>query len=153
MPIEKFVPIVVSAFVALYAGVTAQKWALTYIKTLDALYVLIALEEIFFTKSARKFWSKLKVKDNENKAVGMFLVRTHGFFSLEYRIQEYCLACGIEIPKAMAFGALAGLAYFLSISSLPTTSTTLQDFVQDTFTPFGLYYFRPSSLQCFLKSR
>jgi hypothetical protein len=29
MPIEKFVPIVVSAFVVLYAGFTAQKWALS----------------------------------------------------------------------------------------------------------------------------
>lgn len=83
-------------------------------RTLDALYVLIALQEIFFTKSAGKFWSKVKVKDNEKKAVGMFLVRTLGFFSLEYRIQEYCLACGIEVPKAMTYGALAGLEYFLS---------------------------------------
>jgi hypothetical protein len=53
------------------------------------------------------------VKDDE-KAVHTFLFRTHGFFSLEYHIQAYCLACDVEIPKAMAYGAFAGL-----VASLP----------------------------------
>ena len=86
MPIEKFVAVFVPAFIAVYAGFTAQEWALSYFKTLDALYALIALQEIFFPKSAGKFWSKVKAKDDE-KAASMFLLRTLGFFSLEYRIQ------------------------------------------------------------------
>jgi hypothetical protein len=81
------------------------------------------------------------VKDNENKAVGMFLVRTHGFFSLEYRIQEYRLACGIEIPKAMAFGALAGLAYFLSIFFITNDIQNVAGFRAGYFYAFWLVFF------------
>ena len=110
-------------------------------RTLDALYVLIALQEIFFTKSAGKFWSKVKVKDNEKKAVGMFLVRTLGFFSLEYRIQEYCLACGIEIPKAMTYGALAGLEYFLSSFFITKDIQNVAGFRAVYFYAFWLVFF------------
>lgn len=55
MPIEKFVLLFVPAFIALYAGFTAQEWALSYFKTLDVLCALIALQEIFYPRSAESF--------------------------------------------------------------------------------------------------
>jgi hypothetical protein len=85
------------------------------------------------------------VKDDE-KALHTFLFRTHGFFSLEYHIQAYCLACDVEIPKAMAYGAFAGLVHFLS--SFFITKDHIQKVARfRAFSPFGLYSFRRSSLQ------
>ena len=89
----------------------------------------------------------------DEKAVSLFLLgRTFAFFSLEYRIQEYCLACGVEIPKALAYGAVTGLVYFLSSFIIAKTFRALQAFMLDPMPSFGLYYFLPLSLQSFLHS-
>jgi hypothetical protein len=112
MKLDKLLVVAATALVAFYGCVTKAEWALTYSKACDVIYALNAIRGIFYAKESAEFWG-VKAKDEE-MALGLFLGKTFGFFHIQYRIQSFCLASGVDPPKAMAYGAFSGLTYFFT---------------------------------------
>lgn len=112
MKLDKLLVVAATALIGFYACVTKAEWALKYSKACDVIYTLVGLQEIFYAKESDEFWG-VKAKDEE-MALGLFLGKTFGFFHIQYRIQSFCLASGVKPHKAMAYGALSGLTFFLT---------------------------------------
>lgn len=102
-----------SLSITCYAGFASPDWAMLYFKLASILFSLRAIQHVVFAGSGRHgSWAALF--SQRNNGIGPFLERTGALMFLEGRIQLYCLACGMSVPRAMAFGALAGLAWCLS---------------------------------------
>ena len=109
MPTNKLIPVMITCALSVFAGFAKPDWAVTWFTAMDAIYSLVALQEIFPTSAAGDFWG-VATKDDPT----MFLRESFGFFLLAYHIHSCCLCSGVDPVKAIAYGSLAGITYFLS---------------------------------------